>query len=250
MPPVDWIAPDWPAPANVRGLITTRTGGVSAPPYASLNLGTHVGDDPGTVARNRALLRETLPADPHWLRQVHGTQVAHLDEASGNAEPEADAAMTRRAGTVCVVMIADCLPVLLCDRDGSVVACAHAGWRGLSGGVLEATLRAMDCQSDRVLAYLGPAIGPSAFEVGAEVRDAFMQSHAEDAACFHTKAPGQAGEPKWWADLPGLARRRLQRNGVTSVYGGRDCTYGDSTRFFSHRRDGRSGRHAALIWMR
>jgi len=250
MHPVDWIAPDWPAPANVGALITTRNGGMSMPPYDSFNLGTHVGDDPGAVARNRALLREVLPGDPHWLRQVHGARVARLDEAAAAAEPEADAAVARRTGTVCAVLIADCLPVLLCDRDGSVVACAHAGWRGLSAGVLPATLRAMDCPPDRVLAYLGPAIGPRAFEVGADVRDAFVRVHAEDAECFRTKTPTSEGEPKWWADLPELARRGLQRSGVTRVYGGGDCTHAQSTRFFSHRRDGRSGRHAALIWMR
>jgi len=245
--PADWIVPRWPAPTRVQALFTTRAGGVSAAPCDSLNLGLHVGDDPVAVARNRAILRAGLPAEPLWLQQVHGTRVARLDE--GFAGGEADAAVTRNAATVCAVMVADCLPVLLCDRDASVVACVHAGWRGLSAGVLERTLDEMDCPRDRILAWMGPAIGPRAFEVGHDVRDAFLSTRREDAACFRDKSPGAGGEPKWWADLPELARRRLRRAGVEAVYGAQDCTFSDRQRFFSHRRDGRCGRHAALIWM-
>ena len=243
----DWIVPQWPAPTRIAALFTTRAGGVSTAPYDSLNLGLHVGDRTQAVLRNRYILRNALPADPVWLQQVHGTHVACLDD--GAPQREADAAVTRRPHTVCAVMVADCMPVLLCDRDASVVACAHAGWRGLSAGVVEATLAAMDCRADCTLAWLGPAIGPQAFEVGADVRDSFLSRHPDDAACFHDKASGSRGEPKWWADLPELARRRLHRAGVRSVYGGRECTVSDRTRFFSHRRDGHCGRHAALIWM-
>lgn len=199
------------------------------------------------VLRNRDILRNALPADPVWLQQVHGSHVACLDD--GAPQREADAAVTRRPHTVCAVMVADCMPVLLCNREASVVGCAHAGWRGLSAGVVEATLAAMDCRPDRILAWLGPAIGPQAFEVGADVRDSFLSRHSDDAACFHDKAPGPRGEPKWWADLAELTRRRLHRAGVHSVYGGHECTVSDRTRFFSHRRDGHCGRHAALIWM-
>lgn len=246
-PHADWIVPRWPAPARVQALFTTRAGGVSAAPYDSLNLGLHVGDRLADVARNREIVRATLPAEPLWLQQVHGTYVARPD--AGFPGGEADAALTRSPGTVCAVMVADCLPVLLCDRDASVVACAHAGWRGLSAGVLERTLDEMDCPRDRVLAWMGPAIGPHAFEVGRDVRDAFLSARREDAACFRDKAPGAGGEPKWWADLPELARRRLRRAGVEALYGGKHCTFSDPQRFFSHRRDGRCGRHAALIWM-
>ncbi len=246
--PAEWIVPDWPAPAVVGALMTTRAGGNSRAPYDCLNLGTHVGDDPGAVARNRAVLRAALPAEPCWLMQVHGARVARLDHDYQGED--ADAAVTRTRGRVCAVMIADCLPVLLCDRDGAAVGAAHAGWRGLSAGVLEATLDAMACEPPRVLAWLGPAIGPRAFEVGAEVRAAFLSAHAQDECCFRAKASGPSGELKWWADLPELARRRLRRKGVQAVFGGHDCTVEDPSRFFSHRRDGRSGRHAALIWLR
>lgn len=244
----DWIVPDWPAPAAVGALMTTRAGGVSRPPCDALNLGMHVGDDPDAVARNRSLLQEVLPAQPCWLQQVHGRHVARLDQGwSGEA---ADAAVTRTPGRVCVVMVADCLPVLLCDRDGCVVAAAHAGWRGLSAGVLEATVAAMEVAPRRILAWLGPVIGPGAFEVGREVREAFVSAHAQDEGCFQPKSPGADGTPKWFADLPELARRRLHRAGVQAHYGGRDCTFAQPARFFSHRRDGRSGRHAALVWLR
>jgi len=242
----DWIVPDWPAPARVHCLITTRVGGVSTGPCASMNLGTRVGDDPVAVARNRDLLRALLPGEPFWLRQVHGTRVV---EAHGCEEVEADASFTTAPGCVCVVMVADCLPVLFCDRAGSVVAAAHAGWRGLSAGVLENTAAALPCPPTELIAYLGPAIGPDAFEVGQDVLAAFLAVDARASEAFLAKAPGPQGERKWLADLYALARQRLGRAGVGAVYGGGFCTYRDGARFFSHRRDSRGGRQAALIWL-
>lgn len=242
MPESDWIVPDWPAPPSVRALVTTRAGGVSTGPYASLNLGLKVADDPQAVARNRVLLRQRLPAEPKWLAQVHGNRVLVADEVQGL--PEADAAVTRTPGTVCAVMIADCLPVLLGDRAGTVVGVAHAGWRGLAAGVIENTVQAMDVDPAGMLAWLGPAIGPTAFEVGADVRDAFLAQDAGAAAAFVDHRPG-----KWLADLFWLARRRLQALGVTAIHGGGLCTVSDPTRFFSHRRDRVSGRMAALVWL-
>ncbi|OWY40311.1 hypothetical protein CEK28_06215 [Xenophilus sp. AP218F] len=234
---------DWPAPARVRTLIATRAGGVSQPPYASLNLGLHVGDAPQDVAANRALLRERLPAEPAWLNQVHG--VAVVDAASvGDAPPDADASFARAPGAVCAAMTADCLPVLLCDEDGSVVAAAHAGWRGLCDGVIEATVAAMGAEPRRLLAWLGPAIGPDAFEVGPEVRAAFMARDPAAAAAFSPIDDG-----KYLADIYLLARQRLAAQGVERVYGGDFCTVIDRARFFSYRRDGVTGRMASLIWL-
>jgi hypothetical protein len=246
--PADWMTADWPAPARVRTLLTTRTGGVSAPPFDSMNLGMHVGDEPGSVADNRRSVRALLPAEPCWLRQVHGTRAVEAVQAAAAVE-EADACIARAPGQVCVVLIADCLPVLLCDRAGTVVAAAHAGWRGLSAGVVERTVARMPVASGQLLAHLGPAIGPTAFEVGADVLDAFCASDPGAVACFVPTAPGPAGEPKWLCDLPGLARRRLQALGVDQVSGGDLCTYRDPARFFSHRRDRRTGRQAALVWL-
>lgn len=240
--PGDWIVPDWPASSRVRALITTRRGGVSRGPYASMNLGLRVDDDPRQVEANRALLRRLLPAEPKWLIQVHGAGVADADLLSQT--PEADASVARKPGTVCSVMVADCLPVLLADRAGSVVAAAHAGWRGLAAGVLENTVRAMDTAASDLLAYLGPAIGPAAFEVGDEVRDAFLAHGDEAAAAFAARTQG-----KWLADLFMLARQRLERAGLTRIYGGGLCTYSDPERFYSHRRDRITGRMAALIWL-
>lgn len=237
------IRPDWPAPATVRAVATTRAGGVSTGPWAGLNLGDHVDDDPAAVAENRARLRAAvaLPAAPHWLRQVHGIEVA----IPGRHEPAtADAAVTRETGRVLAILTADCLPVLLTSRDGSVVAAAHAGWRGLAAGVLEATLAVMDCAPADVLAWLGPAIGPAAFEVGEDVRAASLDSDPGAGAAFVANARG-----RWQADLPALARRRLGAAGVTAVYGGDLCTHADAARFYSHRRDGRTGRMASLIWI-
>ena len=238
-----WIVPAWPAPANVRALSTTRAGGVGAAPFDSFNLGTHVGDDPAVVAANRARLRAALPAEPRWLNQVHGTAV--VDLASYAGVPDADASVSRRPGAVCVVMTADCLPVLLCDRAGTVVGAAHAGWRGLQGGVVEAAVRAMGVPAADVIAWLGPAIGPDAFEVGDEVRAAFVADDPAAAAAFRPAGP--AG--KWLANLYLLARLRLAALGVASVHGGDACTVTDAARFFSYRRDGRTGRMASLVWL-
>lgn len=239
----DWIRPDWPAPARVRALSTTRCGGVGGQPYDSLNLGTHVGDLPASVAANRAILRGVLPGEPYWLNQVHGTRV--VDAACPDGVPDADASVSRRPGAVCVVMTADCLPVLLCDRAGSVVGAAHAGWRGLQGGVVEATVAAMQVPPSDIIAWLGPAIGPTAFEVGDEVRAAFVDAEPGAAAAFR---PGvQSG--KWLADIYLLARLRLQSLGVSGVFGGDLCTVTDRQRFFSYRRDGVTGRMASLVWL-
>lgn len=234
------IRPDWPAPANVRALMSTRAGGVSATPWASLNLGDHVGDDPAHVAANRAHLREALPAEPAWLKQVHSARVVE----AGGGEIEADACFTRVPGQVCAVLTADCLPVLFCDRAGSVVAAAHAGWRGLAGGVLEAAVDAMAVPPDEILAWMGAAIGPHAFEVGEDVREAFLAQHADAARAFVPQcAPG-----KWLVDIYALARIRLTHAGVLTVSGGGRCTFSESDTFFSYRRDGVTGRMAAVIW--
>ena len=238
----DCLQPDWPAPARVKSLQTLRSGGVSVAPWASFNLGDHVGDDPLHVAANRDALTACLPSAPCWLQQVHGTLAVNAENTPKPAV--ADAAFTRQAGRVCAVMTADCLPVLFCDRAGSVVAAAHAGWRGLLGGVLESTLSVMAVAPDHVLAWLGPAIGPSAFEVGDEVRTAFVTDLPTAGEAF---AP--CGQGKWLADLYALARLRLARAGVTAVYGGNACTYSDPARYFSYRRDGVTGRMATLIWL-
>jgi YfiH family protein len=236
-----WYCPDWPAPAGVRALQTTRCGGVSQAPWQSLNLGDHVGDRPEDVAANRARLATVLPSQPCWLRQVHGVTVFDADSAPH--APEADAVMSRQAGRVCAVMTADCLPVLFCDRSGSVVAAAHAGWRGLRAGVLEATIAAMAVPPSHLMAWLGPAIGAASFEVGAEVREAFV---ADDPAADAAFVAGVGG--RYLADLYQLARQRLQRAGVTDIHGGERCTLQDSERYFSYRRDGVTGRMATLIW--
>jgi YfiH family protein len=230
----------------VRALITTRAGGASRGAYAGLNLGLGSRDDVEDVARNRASLRHWLPAEPLWLRQVHGTTVVEADTAAG--DPAADAALARTPGRVCAVLTADCLPLLLCDEDATIVAAVHAGWRGLCSGVIEQTLRAMDRPPEALLAYLGPAIGPAAYEVGAEVRAAFVAADVggdpQSEAAF---APGKPG--KFYADLYALARARLARSGVARVYGGGYCTYTERERFYSYRRDGATGRMASLIWI-
>ena len=237
----DWIVPDWPAPPGVRAFVTTRAGGTSSGPYASFNLGLRTADDPARVAANRAALRALLPAEPVWLTQVHGSRVIDADYPP--QAREADAAVARRAGTVCAVLVADCVPVLLSDRAGSTIAIAHAGWRGLAGGVIENTVLAIDRPPAQLLAFLGPGIGPRAFEVGADVRDAFLGSDPGAGEAFAPHAPG-----KWLADLFALARRRLARAGVPSVFGGGLCTHSDPGRFFSHRRNPVTGRMAAVIW--
>lgn len=241
MPP-EFILPDWPAPAAVRALQTTRCGGGSRPPYDGFNLGDHVGDAAAAVAANRALLRDFVPAEPVWLRQIHGTAV--VDAAAVAAGAEADAAVARQAGVVCAVMTADCLPVLLCDRQGTVVAAAHAGWRGLCAGVLERTVAAMGVPGRQLMAWLGPAIGPQAFEVGDDVRDAFLAVDQAAGSAFVSHRPG-----KWLADIYQLARQRLTAAGVGEVRGGMDCTHADGRHYFSYRRDGATGRMATLIWL-
>jgi YfiH family protein len=243
---VQILWPEWPAPPSVRAAFTLRQGGVSATPFESLNLGAHVGDDPPAVAENRRRVRVqlSLPEEPAWIEQVHGVEVVDLDaapQAVGTAT--ADAAITRRAGRVCVVQVADCLPVLLATQDGSAVAGAHAGWRGLAAGVLEATVRRLAAEPANLIAWIGPGIGREHFEVGAEVREAFT---ARDAATATAFAANQRG--RWQCDLAGLARRRLAALGIGAVFGGEWCTYADASRFFSYRRDGRCGRMAALIW--
>lgn len=240
----DCIVPDWPAPLNVQALFTTRLGGVSQGVYSSLNLGDHVSDDPAAVQQNRALLQDVLPARPVWLKQVHGTRLLWVDQPA--VDSAADAALAKSDGVVCVVMVADCLPVLLCDEAGTVVGVVHAGWRGLVGGIIEQSVSAMRTQCHgEILAWLGPAIGPKHFEVGAEVREAFLQHDAQSAQAF----VAAENPDKWYANLFDLARQRLLQVGVRNVYGGDVCTYSDPTRFFSYRRDGQTGRMAALIWL-
>lgn len=244
LPAETFLRADWPAPAGVHGLQTTRLGGASRGPYAGFNLATHCGDDPAAVARNRSLLRESLslPAEPAWLNQVHGCAVAQPPLAG--APPAADASVAEGRGQVCVVMTADCLPVLFCAEDGSAVAAAHAGWRGLAGGVLEQTVAALRRPPSRLLAWMGAAIGPGAFEVGPEVREAFVAQDADAAACF---TPGRPG--KLQADLHALARLRLRRAGIERIYGGGLCTFDDAARFYSFRREPVSGRMATLAWI-
>jgi hypothetical protein len=243
--PPGWIVPDWPVPWRVRALITTRAGGVSTGAYSGWNFGDHVGDDARAVARNRDALRQWLPDEPVWLRQVHGTRV--IEAGPGSAGEQADAAVARESGRVCAVLTADCLPVLLADAGGSAVAIAHAGWRGLAAGVIENAVRALGeggigCGS--LIAYLGPAIGAGAYEVGSEVFEAFAKADPGAATAFAPHGPG-----KFLADITLLARQRLERLGVRHIYGGTQCTYNDPARFYSFRRDGATGRMASLVWM-
>ncbi len=240
----NFLRPDWPAPAHVHAVSTTRGGGISQMPYDSLNLGDHVGDDSRAVVENRARLRNflSLPAEPCWLQQVHGNCAVN---AALQARPcQADAAYTDRSGVVCAVLTADCLPLLLCDRAGTCVAAIHAGWRGLANGVIERALESFSAPGSELMAWLGPAIGPQAFEVGDEVRAEFV---AHDAAAANAFQPARAGH--WYADLYALARQRLAGRAVSAVYGGDHCTYTDAARFYSYRRDGSTGRMASLIWL-
>jgi polyphenol oxidase len=239
-----WITPDWPAPANVKAAATLRTGGVSEGTFASLNLGSHVGDDARAVAENRRLLEAALqlPAAPVWLNQVHGTNV--VVASSRSSPPTADGSVAHQVGQVCVVLTADCLPVLFCDRAGTRVAAAHAGWRGLAGGVLGAAVAALDVPPSQLLAWLGPAIEQEAFEVGPEVREQFVALDPRNAAAFTNNERG-----RWQADLYQLARNELARLGVNEVYGGGLRCYADAERFFSYRREQRTGRMATLVWL-
>jgi len=248
----DGLVPDWPAPPNVRALCTSRKGGGSAGPYSGLNLGLHVGDDPHAVEGNRRQLQAAIGVRAVFLNQVHGVHVAAIDAQSPDGMV-ADGAVTEAIGLACTVMVADCLPVLLCDAQGRAVAAAHAGWRGLLGaggqGVLEAAVASLGerVPPQGLMAWLGPCIGPAAFEVGDEVRAAFVADSARAAQCFKAHAQG-----KWLADLPGLARQRLSALGVEGIYGNDGsqpwCTVANPSRFFSHRRDAVSGRLAACIW--
>ncbi|MBD9466929.1 peptidoglycan editing factor PgeF [Pseudomonas sp. Pdm06] len=236
-----WLTPDWPAPARVKACVTTREGGVSLAPFDSLNLGDHVGDDPTAVAENRRRLIDQFLITPAWLQQVHGIAVV---EADPTQVATADASWTATPGIACTAMTADCLPVLFCNRAGTRVAAAHAGWRGLANGVLEATLDSLAVPANEILAWLGPAIGPQAFEVGPEVREAFIAQLPEAVKAF--AASPNAG--KFLADIYQLARLRLAARGITAVYGGGLCTVNDP-RFFSYRRNPRTGRFASLIWI-
>jgi polyphenol oxidase len=241
---IEMIQPDWPAPAHVRAATTTRYGGVSQGRYDSFNLADHVGDDPVAVAHNRQLLKNQLelPAEPFWLSQVHGCRIA--DRHSENPGCQADGFTSADTGVVCVVLTADCLPLLLTDRQGREVAAVHVGWRGLAAGIIEQALSRMSAQPESLLAWMGPAIGASAFEVGEEVRHTFIASAKEDRQAFKQGRPGH-----WWADLYLLAKMRMLRAGVGFISGGDYCTVTDRERFFSYRRDGVTGRMASLIWL-
>ncbi|AMG30083.1 peptidoglycan editing factor PgeF [Grimontia hollisae] len=240
---MDWITPNWLAPTWIKAVSTTRKGGVSHAPFDSLNLGDHVGDDKDRVAANRQILMDTMsmPTSPAWLNQVHGTDVVTLPLPSG-AVPDADASFTDVHGQVCIVMTADCLPVLFCNEEGTQVAAAHAGWRGLVNGVLEQTLSKFD-EPGKVMAWLGPAIGPDAFEVGSEVREQFMAHDANAVVAF------KPHNDRWLADIYLLARQRLMASGVTQIYGGEYCTVSAPETFFSYRRENRTGRQASCIWI-
>lgn len=239
-----WLQADWPAPANVHAGTSWRRGGISQGAYASLNLAMHVGDETQAVVENRHRLG--LPSEPLWLNQVHGLNVVDAGKVmKGGADQaiEADGSYTDVAGVICAVLTADCLPVLLCDRAGCRVAAAHAGWRGLAAGILERTVSALQLPGEQLLAWLGPAIGPQAYEVGDEVRDVFLQRDANAQAAFR---PGRNGH--WWMDIYLLARQQLAHMGVTEVYGGNQCTYQNKENFYSYRRDGITGRMASVIW--
>ncbi len=240
------IFPDWPAPPNVKALQTTRHGGFSAAPYDSLNLGLHVGDVALAVNRNRQSLATLMPSEPVWLEQVHGTVVANADAA--DCLTQADACIARHRGSVCVVMTADCLPVLLCDEDGTVVGASHAGWKGLAAGVIEATVKAMEVSPHKLMAWLGPAICQDSFEVGSEVRDTFIAHDARAAEAFISLPENVSGK-KYHADIYLLAHQRLNALGISRIYGGNLCTFKQRDKFFSYRRDGVTGRMGTFIWL-
>ncbi|MEP4487279.1 MAG: peptidoglycan editing factor PgeF [Halioglobus sp.] len=250
-----WLLPQWPAPPNILALSTKRVGGASEPPFSSLNLALHVGDDPPAVRCNREILQSKLPKGVavQWLQQVHGVNVVNATPESSSTDlhlgPEADACWTSSAGVACAVLTADCLPILLCDRDGGYVAAVHAGWRGLLAGVVEATVAASPIDPPALMAWLGPHIGQQAFEVGEEVRDAFLAEAAafggrdKVSECFLV-AP-RAGH--WLANLEGLAAMKMESMGIMGIYRSNSCTFGEDDRYFSYRRDGDTGRMASLI---
>jgi len=246
------LRPRWSAPPPVRAVCSLRAGGVSAAPFESLNLGDHVGDSPESVVENRRRLQAALElaAEPLWLRQVHGTRVCEVDTEwpvslrGATDVASADACVTRVPERALAILVADCMPILLASDTGEVIAAAHAGWRGLAAGILEATVAAMRCDPARLCAWLGPAIGAAHFEVGGEVRSAFLAADTRAAAAFSPNARG-----RWQCDLGLLARQRLQRLGVAAISGGEYCTFADAARFYSYRRDGLTGRMAALLWL-
>ena len=248
--PLMFVTPNWPVPSNVKALQTTRTGGVSVTPFNSLNLGVHVQDNPVAVADNRQLLSAYLPSEPIWLNQVHGTDV--IDAAESVCLQNADASFTTKSNIVCVTMTADCLPVLLCNKDGTVVAAVHAGWKGLCEGVIEAAVKKMLTTPGEILVWLGPAIGPNAFEVGDDVRAQFMAKDNEAALAFQLMTQSALGS-KWLCNLYCIAKQRLNQLGVTEIYGASVnedfCTYTDQARFFSFRRENITGRMASMIWL-
>jgi YfiH family protein len=241
---IELIVPEWPAPPRVRAVSTRRSGGVSPPPYDTLNLGEHVGDEPDSVAENRRRLCEQLGIDeePYWLNQVHGTRVVRAGAAGEH--PSADAAFADEPNRVCAVLTADCLPILLARTDGRRVAAVHCGWRGLSGGVLESTIAALETPPRELLAWLGPAIGPAHFEVGSEVRQAFMRIDPAAVTAFRANPRG-----RWMCDLYRIAHQHLNRAGIDAIFGAGRCTFEETSTFFSFRRDGRCGRMATLIWI-
>lgn len=239
-----WLIPDWPAPPHVRAFVTTREGGVSTGEYASMNLGYSSGDERERVTENRRLVRAALPSDPVYMRQLHGIVVADLDSLSTPEGVTADAARTTRKASVATVLTADCMPLLLTDAQGTRVAAVHAGWRGMAAGIIEAAVHSLDVDPSSLLAWMGPTIGPDAFEVGPEVREAFMVREPRAAEVFREHKPG-----KFMADLYGLARQRLSSAGVASIHGGGFCTRSEPERFFSYRREPKSGRMGAFIWM-
>jgi YfiH family protein len=250
-----FISPDWVVPPRVRAAFTLRTGGVSAAPYDSLNLGARIGDSPEMVAENRRRVRDALrlPAEPVWLEQVHGVEVLELPAGSTGLDdpPTADASVAREAGVVCAIRVADCMPVLFAALDGSVVGAAHAGWRGLVGGVLEATVARLGVPPSQVIAWMGPAIGPRHFEVGEDVRAAFVAAGLRAGATEAVASAFTANtRGRWQCDLYALARLRMEALGIAAVYGGGGwCTFAEAERFFSYRRDGQCGRMAALVWI-
>ena len=237
----DVIIPNWPAPPSVKAIQTTRNGGVSLNPFDSLNLAEHVQDNALCVLENRKMLRKYLPSEPKWLNQVHGINV--IDAAEITYNQDADASFTKKKNVVCVIMTADCLPVLLCNKQGTAVASIHAGWRGLCNGVIEETIKSMKLKQGDLMAWLGPAIGSNAFEVGSEVRSAFILQDAQFEQAF--KVSGD----KWLCDLYLIAKTRLRKQGVPEIYGGDDCTYSNESEYFSYRRDGITGRMATMIWL-
>ena len=244
--PSEWLIPNWDAPKNINAIMTTRQGGFSRAPFDSMNLGEHVDDDLQAVAKNRASLKQklNLSSEPFWLTQVHGVEIANADQQSKGIV-EADASVAHKQGSVCAVMTADCLPVLFCNQNGTAIAAAHAGWRGLHAGVLEQTVSSLNCPANEVMAWFGVAIGSDYFEVGGEVREAFIS--VQDAAENAFVPSANAG--KWLANIYLLARLRLQAIGVTTISGGEYCSYQDKKHFYSYRREAKTGRMASLIWM-